>query len=69
MILRNRDKEQFADFLVNRFNPDYEYTAKEKEMDTRDYRIEKPAMIDVNARYEEFKTFEKSNSCPDPIHI
>lgn len=62
MILRNKDKEQFADFLVNRFNPDYEYTAKEKEIDSRDFRIDKPRTIDINARFKEFKSFEKSDS-------
>lgn len=62
MMLRNRGKEGFADFLVNRFNPDYEYSAKEKEINTRDFRIDKPRTIDINARYNEFKSFVKSDA-------
>ena len=58
-MLRNRDKEAFADFLVNRFNPDYEFTAK--EINTRDFLKERPSMIDINSRYNEFKSFEKSD--------
>ena len=62
MIIRNRDKEQFADFMTNRFNEDYEYNSKQKEIDTRDFRVERPRMVDITARYNEFKSFEKSDS-------
>ncbi len=60
--LKRDDKESFADFLVNRFDPEYEYTSKQKEMDTRDFRVEKPKRVDIISRYDEFKNFEQSDS-------
>ncbi len=63
--MRSIDKEQFVDFITNRFDPEYEYNSKQKEIDTRDFRVEKPKTVDINTRYNEFKGFEKSSSYRD----
>jgi hypothetical protein len=51
-----------VDFITNCFNPDYEYDSKHKEIESRDFRVQKPKMSDINARYDEFKNFEQSPS-------
>jgi hypothetical protein len=60
MRINNRDKEQFADFITQRFDPQYEYNSKQKELD-KDWRKEKPHMSDVLTRYSEFKDFQNSS--------
>ena len=62
MRIDNRDKESFAEFITNRLDPDYEYNSKQKEIESRDFRVEKPKTVDINTRYKEFKDFEKSDS-------
>jgi hypothetical protein len=61
-MINNRDKESFADFITNRFDPNFEYTSKEKEIEGRDFRIDKPKTSDMVSRYSEFKDFEQSDS-------
>lgn len=62
MKIINREKEGFVDWICNQRDPDYEYSSKEKEIQSRDFRVEKPKMSDINTRYDEFKNFETSSS-------
>ena len=61
-MLKHKDKEGFIDFITNGFDESYQYDSKQKEIDARDFRVEKPRMSDVNSRYDEFKSFEQSSS-------
>ncbi len=56
--MRQKDKELFD--LMNNNNENYEITSKQKEIDNGDFRVERPKMMDISSRYNEFKNFQKS---------
>jgi len=56
-----KDNESFADFITNRFNPDYEYDCKEKEITEHDFRVEKPKTTDINDDMMSSKTLRATS--------
>jgi hypothetical protein len=59
--------EGFVDWICNRNEEDYEYNMKRKEIDNKDFRIDKVKTLDINSEYDEFKKFEKSDSYKNVI--
>lgn len=54
-----REKGEFAKWLVNRTDPEYEYNRKQEELDNYDFRREK-IKGDLSDRYQDWKRFEKT---------
>jgi hypothetical protein len=54
--------DEFADWICNQFDDNYDYNSKRKEIDSKDYRVSKIRTVDINSEYKEFKEYEKSDA-------
>lgn len=61
-MIRSDEREGFIDWVCDQNDEDYEYNSRRKELNNKDFRVNKVKTLDVNAEYNEFKDFEKSKS-------